>query len=104
MNMTKLKYVGDKQYLMMIPKRDIDDDDIRMLIASYEHAVAHLTTEKEVIDYLVSTGLYKATNDLICAECGKPFKTRKALDKHENEHIIELAEQESDDGNSINRI
>jgi len=105
--MAKLKYIGDEQYLMMIPKRDIDDDDIQMLIDSKEVVVAHLATEKEVIDYLVSTGLYKATNDLTCAECGKVCKTRKALDKHENEHIAELTQlvdEEDENGYSINRI
>jgi hypothetical protein len=49
----KLKYDGKGKYIMGIPARDLDEQDIEMLIAS-----GMFDNEQAVIDALTSKGLY----------------------------------------------
>ena len=96
--MVKLKYMGDGEYIPMIPNRDLTDYDIETIMARRE------ISEQELIDMLCSRGLYKPTNEFKCNICGKVSKSGKAAIKHDLKHIAEsdITGEENDNGNSIN--
>lgn len=81
--MVKLKYLGTGEYIPMIPNRDLTDYDILTITTRDKR------DEQELIDELCSHGLYKVVNEHICAVCEQPFKSSKALIKHELKHIAE---------------
>jgi hypothetical protein len=90
--------MGSGEYIVLIPNRDLTDYDIEVIMDRDE------MTEQEVIDRLCSRGLYQVVNNFSCDTCGKPFKTQKALIKHEMNHIAEETGKEQDNGNSINSL
>jgi len=98
--MVKLKYMGNAQYIPMIPSRDLTDFDIETICQRDG------MTEKELIDMLCSRGLYKPTNEFTCDICGHVSKTGKAAIKHELKHITEaqITGEESTNANSIDSI
>ena len=98
--MVKLKYQGSgKEYITMIPMRDLTDYDLETIMAQ------SVITERELIDMLCSKGLYKPTNEFACNVCDHVAKSGKAAIRHELKHIeeAELAREENDNGNSTDR-
>ncbi len=80
--MVKLKYLGTgKEYIPMIPSRDLDDYDIATICERDGYQ------EQELIDLLCSRGLYKAVKT----------KSGKAAIKKE---MKQIAEKENADGDS----
>jgi len=98
----KLKFTGSsREYIPGVPARDLYPSDIALLTMWHDKSAEQLIAE------ITARGLYKLVDKFTCAECDEPFKTRAALSKHEKEHIKELtklAEEENDDGDSINSI
>lgn len=95
-----LKYMGNGEYIVMIAMRDLTDYDIE------EYANRDGMNEEEIINMLCSRGLYQVFEEFICEICGKPYKSGKALIKHELWHIEKSSKtvEDSNNGNSTNSI
>ncbi len=97
---TKLKYIGTGQYIVMIPMRDLTDYDLEVITLRTGQGV------ETIIDELTGepTSLYVRSDEFYCQQCDKKFKSWMALNKHELKHIEKLAKavEDSNDGHSIN--